>query len=124
MEALREDVPDDDPREEQREAHMRQPIRAAAKAGAENVAVVCGAWHAPALVAPGPAAPDARTLKGLPKTKVATTWVPWTYGRLARERLRRGGRVPRAGTTTSSTSPRTRCRAGSRGWRGCCAPRA
>ena len=85
MEALREAFPDDDPREEQREAYMRQQIRAASKAGAENVAVVCGAWHAPALVAPGPAAPDARTLKGIPKTKVATTWVPWTYGLLARE---------------------------------------
>lgn len=64
---------------------MRQQIRKAAKDGATNVAVVCGAWHAPALTAPGPAAPDQRTLKGLPKVKIATTWVPWTYGLLARE---------------------------------------
>ena len=85
MEVLREAFPDEDAREEQREAYMRQQIRAAGKAGAENVAVVCGAWHAPALVAPGPAAPDQRTLKGLPKLKVAMTWVPWTYGLLARE---------------------------------------
>lgn len=85
MEALREAFPDDDPREEQREASMRQQIRKAIKDGADNIAVVCGAWHAPALTSLGPAAPDARTLKGLPKTKVAMTWVPWTYGLLARE---------------------------------------
>src|SRR3954454_9815133 len=85
MAVLREAYPDADPREAQREAYMRQSIRAAAKNGAENVAVVCGAWHAPALTEPGPAAPDQRTLKGLPKVKVAATWVPWTYGLLARE---------------------------------------
>jgi len=85
MAALREAHPVDDPAEERREAYMRQSIRRALKAGAENVAVVCGAWHAPALAAPGPAAPDQRTLKGMPKVKVAATWVPWTYGLLARE---------------------------------------
>ena len=84
MAVLREAYPDEDPREEQREAYMRQQIRAANKT-AENVAVVCGAWHAPALTEPGPAAPDQRTLKGLAKVKVAATWVPWTYGLLARE---------------------------------------
>ena len=31
----------------------------------------------------GPAKDDAALLKGLPKAKVAATWVPWTYGRLA-----------------------------------------
>jgi hypothetical protein len=85
MGVLREAYPDNDPREERREAYMRQTIRGALKNGAENVAVVCGAWHAPALVEPGPAAPDIRTLRKLPKVKVATTWVPWTYGLLARE---------------------------------------
>src|SRR5262245_4326778 len=85
MAVLREAYPDNDPREERREAYMRQTIRGALKHGAENVAVVCGAWHAPALVEPGPAAPDIRTLRKLPKIKVAATWVPWTYGLLARE---------------------------------------
>jgi len=83
MGALREAFAEDDPREERREAYMRQSIRAANKT-AENVAVICGAWHAPALTDLGPAAPDQRTLKGLPKVKVAATWVPWTYGLLAR----------------------------------------
>ncbi|MFD8098667.1 DUF5682 family protein [Nocardia fluminea] len=67
-----------------REAHMRRVMRQVLKGGAKRLAVVCGAWHAPALVEPlGPAAPDMRLLKGLPKTKAALTWVPWTHSRLA-----------------------------------------
>lgn len=67
-----------------REAYMRQTIRKVLKGGAQRVAIVCGAWHAPALVEPlGPAAPDARLLKGLPKVKARLTWVPWTHSRLA-----------------------------------------
>ncbi|MFE3541873.1 DUF5682 family protein [Nocardia sp. NPDC059177] len=67
-----------------REAHMRQTMRQVLKGGARRLAVVCGAWHAPALAGPlGPAAPDTRLLKGLPKTKAALTWVPWTHSRLA-----------------------------------------
>ncbi|MFD6399609.1 DUF5682 family protein [Nocardia sp. NPDC060249] len=67
-----------------REAHMRQVMRQVLKGGAQRLAVVCGAWHAPALAEPlGPAAPDMRLLKGLPKTKAALTWVPWTHSRLA-----------------------------------------
>ncbi|PKV79978.1 DUF5682 family protein [Nocardia fluminea] len=67
-----------------REAHMRQVMRQVLKGGAKRLAVVCGAWHAPALAEPlGPAAPDMRLLKGLPKTKAALTWVPWTHSRLA-----------------------------------------
>ncbi|MBO2457409.1 DUF5682 family protein [Actinomadura violacea] len=72
-----------DPREEQREAHMRRTVRRALKEGFERVAVVCGAWHVPALTAKVPATHDDRTLRGLPKTKIAMTWVPWTHGRLA-----------------------------------------
>lgn len=67
-----------------REAYMRQVLRQTLKDGAKRVAVVCGAWHAPALTGPlGPAAPDARLLKGMPKIKAALTWVPWTHSRLA-----------------------------------------
>ncbi len=70
--------------EARREAYMRQTIRAALKRGRTRVAVVCGAWHAPVLTAPlGPAAPDARILRGLPKRKVVCTWVPWTHRRLS-----------------------------------------
>jgi hypothetical protein len=71
-------------RESRREAYMRQTIRAALKRGRQRVAVVCGAWHAPALTAPlGPAAADTRILRGLARTKVVLTWVPWTHERLA-----------------------------------------
>ena len=73
-------------REAQREAYMRQTIRKAQKAGHQRIAVVCGAWHAPALSEPFPAQKDDRALlKGLPKLKVKATWIPWTYARLSRE---------------------------------------
>src|SRR3954470_5573831 len=64
---------------------MRRSCGAAARRGGGRIPVVCGAWHAPALAELGPAAPDARLLRGLPKVKVAVTWVPWTYELLARE---------------------------------------
>ncbi|MFI7004840.1 DUF5682 family protein [Nocardia sp. NPDC050175] len=67
-----------------REAYMRQTMRKALKDGAVRLAVVCGAWHAPALAGKlGPAAADTRLLKGLPKTKATLTWVPWTHSRLS-----------------------------------------
>lgn len=84
MRAVRADAPAPVGREAQREAWMRQAIRAAVKGGAGRVAVVCGAWHAPALdVAAFKAKDDAAILKGLPKAKVTLTWVPWTHGRLS-----------------------------------------
>lgn len=86
MSHLRDDLPDD-PHDEDyeplREAHMRQTIRTAIKDGFERIAVVCGAWHAPALDKMPPAKEDAGLLKGLPKFKLAATWIPWTHGRLA-----------------------------------------
>ncbi|RFU37443.1 hypothetical protein DZF91_32865 [Actinomadura logoneensis] len=70
-------------REEQREAAMRRTLRRAVKDGFDRIAVVCGAWHVPAVLAKVPAARDDQTLRGLPKAKVSMTWVPWTHGRLA-----------------------------------------
>ncbi len=66
-----------------REAWMRRGLREAEKAGAQNIAMVCGAWHVPALRQTVKAADDAALLKGLPKAKVRATWAPWTYERLA-----------------------------------------
>lgn len=84
MGALRDELDLPEPlRERQREAYMRQQIRAAERDGHQRIAVVCGAWHAPALIRKTPVKADAALLKGLPKTKLAATWVPWTYGRLA-----------------------------------------
>ena len=87
MSALREEVAKLDerppePREELREAYMRQSIRAAEREGFERIAVVCGAWHAPVLQTMPAAKVDTTLLKGLSKVKVSATWVPWTNGRL------------------------------------------
>lgn len=87
--AVEQDHPPDlnhhrDYREALREAYMRQTIRKAKKAGHEKIAIVCGAWHTPALKEPfPPAKQDTALLKGLPKLKVTATWIPWTYERLA-----------------------------------------
>ncbi|MET9882180.1 DUF5682 family protein [Streptomyces sp. NPDC006430] len=67
-----------------REAHMRQRMRAARKEFGDAYAVVCGAWHVPALRAKTTATADRQLLTGLPKVRVETTWVPWTHRRLAR----------------------------------------
>ncbi|MFJ3515259.1 MULTISPECIES: DUF5682 family protein [unclassified Streptomyces] len=67
-----------------REAYMRQRMRAARREFGEAYAVVCGAWHVPALRARTTVAADKALLTGLPKVKVETTWVPWTHRRLAR----------------------------------------
>jgi hypothetical protein len=85
MQALRTTLPLAEPIEALREAHMRQSIRDALKEGFQRIAVVCGAWHTPALTDLSDAKADAALLKGLPKLKVSATWIPWTYGRLTME---------------------------------------
>lgn len=73
-----------------REAQMREIIRAALSRVAKNggggdVAVVCGAWHAPALtpeMLEREKKNDLARLKGLPKVKTSLTVTPWTHGRL------------------------------------------
>ena len=85
MGALRAAAPrPESPRDLLREASMRQAIRAARAEGFQRIAVVCGAWHVPALAELPPAKADTELLKGLAKVKVQATWVPWTYGRLTR----------------------------------------
>lgn len=81
MAAVREDI-DDDEETLIREAHMRKTLRAA-KRQHEKVAVVCGAYHVPALTAKTTVSADNALLKGLPKIKTSLTWVPWSHGRLA-----------------------------------------
>lgn len=88
MQALREDVtversPRRARREALREAHMRKCLRQALKDGFQRIAVVCGAWHVPALASLPAAKVDNDLLKGLPKVKVAATWAPWTYRNLS-----------------------------------------
>ncbi|MGW4195445.1 DUF5682 family protein [Streptomyces sp. NPDC005004] len=71
-------------RDQAREAHMRLRLRAARREFGDAVAVVCGAWHVPALRARVTVAADRALLKGLPKVRTELTWVPWTYRRLSR----------------------------------------
>ncbi|MFF8499758.1 DUF5682 family protein [Streptomyces anulatus] len=85
MSALREAYGDGgQPRDAVREAYMRIQLRTARKEFGDDVAVVCGAWHVPALAARTTLAADRALLKGLPKVRTDLTWVPWTHRRLAR----------------------------------------
>jgi hypothetical protein len=81
MTAIRETAAED-PEDLLREAYMRTVLREVRRTH-EDIAVVCGAWHVPALTRKVTAREDAALLKGRRKAKVAFTWVPWTYGRLA-----------------------------------------
>ena len=69
-----------------REAYMREIIRKVQNEMYQNIVVVCGAWHAPALQELNKTAKeDTKILKALPKTKikVLATWIPWTNKRLS-----------------------------------------
>ena len=68
-----------------REAFMRKTIRQAVKDGFQNIAIICGAWHAPVLqkYLTFKQSADNALLKGLKKNKTKATWIPWTYQRLA-----------------------------------------
>lgn len=70
-------------REAQREAHMRLQIAKAKKSANGPIAVVCGAWHLPALKIDRPLKDDRALIKGLSKSKIKATWVPWTLQRLS-----------------------------------------
>ncbi|QIK11305.1 hypothetical protein G7Z12_14210 [Streptomyces sp. ID38640] len=85
MAALRETYGDGGhDRDPVREAHMRLRLRAARREFGDDLAVVCGAWHVPALAQRTTMTADRQLLKGLPKVKAAVTWVPWTHRRLSR----------------------------------------
>ncbi|MFE4975487.1 DUF5682 family protein [Kitasatospora sp. NPDC056651] len=85
MGALRAEGLGESRRDRLREAYMRQQVRAARRAGYRRIAVVCGAFHVPALERMPTVAHDRALLAELPK-KVRTdiTWVPWTHRRLSR----------------------------------------
>lgn len=74
----------DDGPDAAREAHMRLRIRDARREFGDAFAVVCGAWHVPALAERRTLAADRAELKGLPKVKAELSWVPWTHRRLSR----------------------------------------
>ena len=82
MGALRERLPVS-ARDQRREAYMRTQIAAARKEVEGDIVVICGAWHAPALVSPGSRGQDRALLKGFRRAKVESCWVPWTDQRLS-----------------------------------------
>lgn len=84
MQAMREIVPKKEkPLEKFREAYMRKVIRQAEKEMFHTIAVICGAWHVPALQGKFLQKDDNELLKNLPKVKTDYTWIPWTFNRLS-----------------------------------------
>ncbi|MBL8823307.1 MAG: hypothetical protein JNJ77_12015 [Planctomycetia bacterium] len=87
MSAVREEYPETSARDQLREAWMRQTLRQIRKLFPERAAIICGAYHAPVLTEAAlkqfPMKEDAARLKGLPKTKVVASWIPWSYSRLS-----------------------------------------
>ena len=90
MRTVREEVAQEPERDLLREAYMRKTIRSVMRLGHDTIAVVCGAWHAPVLDESALTGKrlgyrvkdDTARLKGLPKLKTTSTWIPWTYSRL------------------------------------------
>lgn len=68
--------------ERMREAWMRKTIRQAEREMYTDIAVICGAWHVPALHHMPTQKEDNELLKGIAKIKIACTWIPWTNQRL------------------------------------------
>lgn len=68
-----------------REAFMRKTLRKAIKEGYQRIALVCGAWHTPALTQweSISAKSDNDRLRGLKKEKYEVSWIPWNYERLS-----------------------------------------
>ncbi|NME70480.1 DUF5682 family protein [Flammeovirga aprica] len=88
MEALREEgIPSTmEAENEIREAYMRNIIREAKNEMHHTIAIVCGAWHGPALKDDfSDSKKDNKILKTVPKRKlkISATWIPWTNSRLS-----------------------------------------
>ncbi len=70
-------------REALREAWMRKVLRAARKSH-QNIVVICGAWHVPALADKRIKVKDDNALlKGLKRKKTETAWIPYLYSRFS-----------------------------------------
>jgi len=91
MQAVREEFAETRTIDLIREAHMRKIIRKVKKEDFNNIAIICGAWHAPVLDEPSVLGKrdgmkikdDNALLKGLKKSKTVATWIPWTHSRLS-----------------------------------------
>lgn len=83
MSVLREDETFLPEREKAREAHMRLEIAKARRELEGEVAVVCGAWHVPALKEKQALKDDRAIIRSKKKRALVATWAPWTAERLA-----------------------------------------
>lgn len=69
---------------EAREAYMRQSIFQAQQEGFKKIAVVCGAYHSPALKhVEARIEQDVALIQSLSVVEIDAAWVPWSYSRLA-----------------------------------------
>ena len=71
---------------DQREAYMRQSIRQAQAEGFKRVAIVCGAFHGPALIDIDEnfsEEADRELLTDMPEVDTEAAWVPWSYSRMS-----------------------------------------
>jgi len=86
MRTLREMDEDTSEETTSREAWMRQTIRQTRKAGFKRIAIVCGAWHAPALadIDRIAAASDELLVKNLPRISSRCVWIPWSFERMSK----------------------------------------
>lgn len=70
--------------EQVREAWMRKQLAQARKTH-QRIAVICGAWHVPALAAKVKQKDDNALLKGLKKQKLDVAWIPYNFQRLSQQ---------------------------------------
>lgn len=86
MISIREAFPESNEETLLREAFMRSQIREIENQLYENIVVICGAWHLPALLEIDKYAKnDSKLIKSVGKSKLKTnvSWVPWTNERLS-----------------------------------------
>lgn len=74
-----------------REAYMRLQIQKALKDGYAKIAVICGAWHVPALKKKVSLKEDRQAIKGLLAVKLNLAWIPWSLPLLAAQNGYRAG---------------------------------
>lgn len=79
--------PEADPLNLTREAYMRCQIRAGIKKFPnKRIAVICGAYHIPALEINNKSSQeDKKILSSIQKIKMGFSWIPWSYQRLSRQ---------------------------------------
>ncbi|MEP7195482.1 MAG: DUF5682 family protein [Saprospiraceae bacterium] len=74
-----------------REEFMRTELRSLLKQNPKKLAIVCGAWHAPALCIPSSIPIVKMDLKNLQTVPINVNIIPWSYSRLALDKYYSAG---------------------------------